>query len=180
MLASIRRFAADVVKHAILGEAGDPSGDVQNVSLGRTVGVSDDCLVVVGHLRLPPRDCLVDGRLFMRFMVLVISLSPLVFDSSCGYAPYHYDLCGLPVFVRCEHRIAAPVAAFPSPSVPFLPRTNDARDRRAADRSQARCSTRAPQSSGTSPHPEFHGCFRWHSHLLSSGTTFLLFVHAAD
>src|SRR5712664_1982457 len=114
------------------------------------------------------------------FIVLLISLSPLVVDSSCEYAAFHYDLCGLPVFFRCEHRIAAPIPALPSPSVPFLPRTNDARDRRAADRSQARCSTRAPQSSGTSPHPEFHGCFRWHLHLLSSGTRFLLFVHVAD
>src|SRR5437762_3051874 len=41
MLASIRRFAADVVKHAILGEAADPSGDVQNASLGCMVGVSN-------------------------------------------------------------------------------------------------------------------------------------------
>jgi hypothetical protein len=35
-------------------------------------------------------------------------------------------------------------------------------------------------SSGARPHPEFHGCFRWHLHLFSSGTAFLLFVHAAD
>src|SRR6266404_1780039 len=83
-------------------------------------------------------------------------------------------------FFRWEHRIAAPVPALPSPSVPFLPRTNDGRDHRAADRAQARCSTRAPQPSGASPHPEFHGCFRWYLHLFSSGTTFLLFVHAAD
>src|SRR5213080_1722607 len=83
MLASIRRFAADVVKHAILGEAADPSGDVQNVSLGRAVGVSDDCLVVVGHLRLPPRDCFVDGSSLFAFIVLLISLSPSLVDSSC-------------------------------------------------------------------------------------------------
>src|SRR5258708_28105294 len=106
------------------------------------------------------------------FIVLLISLSPLVVDSSCGYAPYRHDLCGLLVFFRCEHRIAAPVPALPSPPVPFLPLTNDARDHRADDRSQARCSTRAPQSSGANPHPEFHGCFRWHLHLLSSRTTF--------
>src|SRR5258706_478714 len=49
VLASIGRFAADVVKHAILGEATAPSGEVLNVSLGRVVGVSDDGLVVVGH-----------------------------------------------------------------------------------------------------------------------------------
>src|SRR5882762_11147916 len=86
--------------------------------------------------------------------------------------PYHYDLCGLPVFFRCEHRIAAPVPALRSPSVPFVPRTNDARDHRAADRSQARCSTRAPQSSGARPHSGCHGCFHWHWHWFSSGTTF--------
>src|SRR5882672_2793594 len=89
------------------------------------------------------------------------------------YAVYRFS------FPR-DHRIAAPVPALPSPSVPFLPRTNDGRDHRAADRAQARCSTRAPQPSGASPHPEFHGCFRWYLHLFSSGTTFLLFVHAAD
>src|SRR6266403_4893913 len=166
MLASIRRFAADVVKHAILGEAADPSGDVQNVSLGRMVGVSDDCLVVAGHLRL----LLVVGSWMAAslcaFIVLLISVSPLVVDSSCGYAPYHYDLCGLPVFFRCEHRIAAPDPALPSPSVPFVPRTNDARDHRAADRSQARCGTRAPQSSGARPHPERHDRYYWHSFCL--------------
>src|SRR5258708_537502 len=73
--------------------------------------------------------------------------------------PYHYDLCGLPVFFRCEHRIAAPVPALPSPSVLFLHRTNYPRDHRAADRSQARCSTRVPQSSGASPHPKFQRLF---------------------
>src|SRR5258706_11377029 len=114
MLASIRRFAADVVKHAILGEAADPSWDVQNVSLGRMVGVSDDCLVVVGHLRFPPRDCFVMAASLCAFIVLLISLSLLVVDSSRGHAPYHYDLCGLPFFFRCEHRIAAPVPALPS------------------------------------------------------------------
>src|SRR6266550_1449783 len=72
MLASIRRFAADVVKHAILGEAADPSGEVQNVSLGRMVGVSDDCPVVAGHLRLPPRDCFVMAASLCAFMVLLI------------------------------------------------------------------------------------------------------------
>src|SRR6267142_1216505 len=86
MLASIRRFAADVVKHAILGEAADPSGEVQNVSLGRMVGVSDDCLVVAGHLRFPHRDCFVMAVSLCAFIVLLISLSPLVVDSSCGYA----------------------------------------------------------------------------------------------
>src|SRR5216684_2395288 len=106
------------------------------------------------------------------FIVLLISLSPLVVDSSCGYAPHHYDVFGLPVFFRCEHRIAAPVPALPSPPVPFLPRTNDARDHRAPRLSQARCDTHAPQSSSARPHPEFHGCFCWHLHLLSSGTTF--------
>src|SRR5882762_8162181 len=86
MLASIRRFAADVVKHAILGEAADPSGEVQNVSLGRVVGVSDDCLVVVGHLRFPHRDCLVMAASLCAFIVLLISVSPLVVDFLCGYA----------------------------------------------------------------------------------------------
>src|SRR5882724_9961402 len=98
MLASIRCFAADVVKHAILGEAADPSGDVQNVSLGRMVGVSDDCLVIVGHLRFPPLIASWMVASLCAFIVLFISPSPLVVDSSCGYAPYHYDLCGLPVF----------------------------------------------------------------------------------
>src|SRR6266478_2340950 len=120
------------------------------------------------------------AALFFAFIVLLISLSPLVVDSSCGYAAFHYDLCGLPVFFRCEHRIAAPIPALPSPSVPFPPVTSDARDYRARRRSQARCDTHAPQSFAGSPHPEFHGCFRWHFHLFSSGTTFLLFVHAAD
>src|SRR5260221_869333 len=132
MLASIRRFAADVVKHAILGEAADPSGEVLNASLGRMVGVSDDCLVVVGHLRLPPRACFVDGRLFMRFYGSAHISFSFSSDSSSGYAPYHYDLCGLPVFFRCEHRIAAPVPSLPSPPIPFLPRTSDARDHHAA------------------------------------------------
>src|SRR6516165_11566702 len=48
--------AADVVKHAILGEAAGPSGNVQNVPLSRVVGISDNCLVVVAHLRIPPCD----------------------------------------------------------------------------------------------------------------------------
>src|SRR5580704_3639464 len=30
------------------------------------VGVSYDCLVVIVHLRIPPRDCFVDFRLFVR------------------------------------------------------------------------------------------------------------------
>src|SRR5256884_4839027 len=31
------------------------------------VGVSYDCLVIIVHLRIPPRDCFVDFRLFVRF-----------------------------------------------------------------------------------------------------------------
>src|SRR5258707_13260809 len=77
-----------------------------------------------------------------------------------------------------EYRIAAPFHASSLPSVPFPPATNDARDHRARRRSQARCDTHAPQSFAASPHPEFHGCFHWHWHLFSFGTTFLLFVHA--
>src|SRR5258706_2846666 len=92
-------------------------------------------------------------------MVFLMSLSPLVVNS-------------LPVSFRCEHRIAAPDRALPFPTVPFPPVTSDARDHRAADRSQARCSTRAPQSSGAGPHSGGHGCFHWHWHWFSSGTTF--------
>src|ERR1700746_1493205 len=66
MLASICLFAGDVVKHSILGEAVDPSGDIQNVPLSRVVGVSSDCLVVVGHLRIPRCDWFVVSRSLQR------------------------------------------------------------------------------------------------------------------
>jgi len=79
-----------------------------------------------------------------------------------------------------ERRIAASFHAPSLPSIPFPPVTSDARDHRARRRSQARCDTHAPQSFAASPHPGFDGGFHWHRDLFSSGTTFLLFVHAAD
>src|SRR6267378_1139274 len=162
MLASIRRFAADVVKHAILGEAADPSGKVQNVSLGRMVGVADDCLVIVGHLKLPPLIASWMAASLCASIVLLIFISNLVVDSSFGYFPYHYDLCGLPVFsvanigsllpfLLCRlHQF--PFCLEPMTLVVTVPPTS-----RKPDVERALLNL-----------PEFHGCFRWHLHLLSS------------
>src|SRR6266481_2646364 len=95
MVASIRRFAADVVKHTILGEAADPSGDVQNVSLGRMVGVSDDCLVVAGHLR----PLLVVGSWMAAslcaFIVLLISFFPLGTSDRCSRSCFAVSISSL-------------------------------------------------------------------------------------
>jgi len=129
--------AADVVKHAILGEAADPSGEVQNVSLGGMVGISDYCLVVVVHLRISHRNLLRDGRLFMAFIVLLISLSPLVVDSSCGYALITVIYAVTGFFSIANIGSLLRILPGRPPSVPFLPRTNDARDHRARRRSQA-------------------------------------------
>ena len=52
VLAPIALLGDDVVEHAVLGEAPDEPGDVQDVALRRVVGVPDDCFVVVRHLAL--------------------------------------------------------------------------------------------------------------------------------
>ncbi len=52
LLADSASFYASVpqVDHAVIGEAADEPGDVQDVALRSVVRVSNDCLVVVGHL----------------------------------------------------------------------------------------------------------------------------------
>src|SRR5437879_5970677 len=64
-LAMVASAGVPQVDHAVLGEAAEKPGDVQDAALRRVVGVQDDCFIVVRHLALLIR-CVGASRLASR------------------------------------------------------------------------------------------------------------------
>jgi len=112
------------------------------------------------------------------FIVLFMSMSHLVVDSSFGYFPFTMIKCVYRVFL-CEHRIAAPVPLCVS-SVPFLLETMDARDHRGRPTPKPHVERRGSLIFRRRAASDFT-VVSWHLHLfVNLAPRFFAFVHAAD